>query len=235
MHSSIAEDNEALFDPLIDTPDINLDIVTAEGHTALSFALNRDNHLKSYAAKLLSKGAVPNPVYSETGDTLLHILAREGREPAALFLVEYPISNLSKRNSEGFTILHEACKAGLKNLTEALIEKNVDTDVISSNGDAPIHLAISNQHHGVLLALLKSKDADLQLNLKDGEHETPLSLAIKAPLKKGREIVATLIAAGADINQCNEKGLTLLHQAILKEDSATAIFLLENGADMNAK
>jgi ankyrin repeat protein len=39
---------------------------------------------------------------------------------------------------------------------------------------------------------------------------------------------------GADVNVRNGKGLTLLHQAILKEDSVTAIFLLDQGADMNA-
>jgi ankyrin repeat protein len=39
---------------------------------------------------------------------------------------------------------------------------------------------------------------------------------------------------GADVNVRNGKGLTLLHQAILKEDSDTAVFLLEQGADMNA-
>ncbi|XP_046739305.1 rabankyrin-5 isoform X1 [Diprion similis] len=236
LHSSIAEENEALFDLLINTPGINLDVLTNEGHTALSFSLNTENLLKSYAEKLLSKGAVPNPVYTTTKDTLLHILAREGKEDAALFLIEYPIKNLSVQNSEGYTILHEACKAGLENLTRALVKRNMPTDVVTLlHGDAPIHLAISKQHHGVLMALLEAEQANFQLNLKDGEGETPLSLAIKTPLKKGREIVAALIKAGADINQVNEKGLTLLHQAILKEDSATAIFLLENGADMNIK
>jgi ankyrin repeat protein len=39
---------------------------------------------------------------------------------------------------------------------------------------------------------------------------------------------------GADVNVRNGKGLTLLHQAILKEDSATAVFLLDQGAGMNA-
>lgn len=39
---------------------------------------------------------------------------------------------------------------------------------------------------------------------------------------------------GADVNVRSGKGLTLLHQAILKEDSETAIFLLDQGADMNA-
>lgn len=236
LHSSIVEENQPLFDLLIDTPGINFDVTTKEGYTTLCFALNRETLLEYYAEKLLSRGAMPNPTCTYSGDTLLHILARDGREAAALFLVEYPLNNLSNQNTEGYTILHEACTAGLENLTRALVKRHVSTNVFTkSDGKAPIHLAILKQHYGVVMALLEAEDAESQLNLKDGEGETPLSLAIKAPLKKGREIVAALIKAGADINQCNEKGLTLLHQAILKEDSATAIFLLENGADMNAK
>ncbi|XP_015593022.1 rabankyrin-5 isoform X2 [Cephus cinctus] len=236
LHSSISENNERLFDLLLNSPNICLDKATNDGHTPLCFALNIDPFLKSYAEKLLAKGAIGNPLYTTTGDTLLHILAREAREDAALFLIQHSKSNLAKANSEGYTVLHEACKAGLVELTRMLLKHGAPTTVVTvSGGEAPIHLAVSNQHLGVVLALLDSDDSDVQLNLKDYSGETSLSLAIKAPLKKGREIVAALIKAGANINQCNEKGLTLLHQAILKEDSATAIFLLENGANMNAK
>ena len=42
------------------------------------------------------------------------------------------------------------------------------------------------------------------------------------------------LTAGADVNVRNGKGLTLLHQAILNEDSRMANFLLNCGADMNA-
>ncbi|XP_020711715.2 rabankyrin-5 isoform X2 [Athalia rosae] len=236
LHCSVFEKNEALFDLLIHTSGINLNVVTNEGHTPLAFALNAEPPLTTYAERLMIEGSTPNPVYATTGDTLLHILAKERKEAATLFLAEQPSIDLSVPNAEGYTILHEACKAGLEDLTESLIKKDVSTNVVtSSNGYAPLHLAILNQHHGVVTGLLKSKDTASQLNLKDTEGETPLSLAIKAPLKKGREIMAALIRAGADINQRNEKGLTLLHQAIFKEDSATAIFLLENGADMNAR
>lgn len=138
-------------------------------------------------------------------------------------------------NSEGHNALHECSKSGLKRLTRALLKAGLPTTVTTSTGQAPIHFAIESLNLEVVNALLEAKDLQSQLNLKDKDGETPLSLAIKAPLNKGREIVTALIKAGADINQRNEKGLMLLHQAILREDSSTAIFLLENGADMNAK
>lgn len=43
-----------------------------------------------------------------------------------------------------------------------------------------------------------------------------------------------LIEGGADPNVRNGKGFTLLHQAIVEEDSRIAIYLLDQGADMDA-
>ncbi|XP_043485040.1 rabankyrin-5 [Leptopilina heterotoma] len=238
LHSCVTEENDALLDLLLDTKELNLNKTTNDGHTALSFALLSKPFSKLIAEKILAKGANSNPIYDESGDTLLHILAHEKQENAALFLIENNSGdkNLLVTNNDGNSILHEACKNGLEQLTRVLLAKELSTTTFTKlTGEAPIHLAVTNLYIGVVQALLEAKDAQLQLNLKDKQGETPLSLAIKVSLKKARDIIVALIKAGADINQKNEKGLTLLHQAILKEDSATAIFLLENGADINAR
>ncbi|XP_057341018.1 rabankyrin-5 [Microplitis mediator] len=241
LHWSIWEKHEPLFELLLDSKNIDLDVTTKDGHSPLAFALRADPYHKSFAEKLLSRGAKSNLIYS-TRDTLLHILAQEGKEEAALFLLKHSKDdNLSKKlNADGLTVLHEACKAGLADLTKLLLEKDdsgfCTTAITKTTEQVPLHLAVTNLHYPVVQMLLEfSKNKKDQLDCKDRDGETPLSLAIKAPLKKGREIVAALINAGANINEKNDKGLTLLHQAILKEDSATAIFLLENGADMSAK
>lgn len=67
-------------------------------------------------------------------------------------------------------------------------------------------------------------------NIKDAEGDTPVCVA----LSEGHlGVVNALIQGGSDINVRNSKGFTLLHQAILKEDVKTALFLLDSGADMN--
>ncbi|KAK0087935.1 hypothetical protein PV325_013711 [Microctonus aethiopoides] len=241
LHWSIAERHEPLFELLLDSKNIDLDITTNDGSWPLSFALRADPYCKAFAEKLLSRGATANPIYPGQRDTLLHILAREKRQDAAIFLVKHSKDdNLTKKtNIAGFTVLHEASKAGLADLTKLLLEKDdsgLCTTITNERNEVPLHLAVVNLHYPVVEALLSTeKNLKDQLNAKDVDGETPLSLAIQAPLKKTREIVAALINAGADINEKNDKGLSLLHQAILKEDSATAIFLLENGADMNVK
>ena len=236
LHSCIWEKNEPLFDILLECQSIDLDKTTNEDDTPLCIAMKIDPFCKSFAKKLLTNGATPNPVYKNTGDTLLHILTKECKEEAALFLIDYCEDNLMKKNNEGYSVLHEACKVGLKTLTRALLKNGFSVnDVTVSTGDAPIHFAVSNLYFDIVVELLDAPNAKSQLNLQNNANESPLTLAIKAPFKKSKDIILALIKAGANVNQCNEEGLTLLHQAILKEDSATAIFLLENGADMNAR
>lgn len=225
-----------LFNLLLGTKNIDLEKTTDEDDTALCFAMKMGPFDEYFASKLLAKGAMPNPTYSATGDTLLHILIRLDKEEAALYLLEYCKENLMKTNNEGFTILHEACKAALKDLTRALLKNGLSTDVVTfTTGDAPIHFAISSLDTDIVMELLYAPGLNSQLTIKNRANETPLCLAIKTPFKNRKDILLALIKAGANVNECNEEGLTLLHQAILKEDSSIAIFLLENGADMNMR
>ncbi|KAF3421180.1 hypothetical protein E2986_08653 [Frieseomelitta varia] len=236
LHSCIQDRNEPLFDILLKCQDIDLNKVTNNNDTPLCIAMKTNPFNEFFAKKLLAKGAIANPVHKNTGDTLLHILIREYKEEAALFLIDYCKDNLMQKNNEEYSVLHEVCKVGSKNLTRALLKTGFPVDEVAlSTGDAPIHIAVSNLYFDIVMELLDAPNSNTQLNLKNNANETPLSLAIKAPFKKGKDIVLALIKAGANINQCNNEGLTLLHQAILKEDSATAIFLLENGADMNTR
>ncbi|XP_012273711.1 rabankyrin-5 [Orussus abietinus] len=235
LHSSIVEMNESLFDMLLDVENIDLEITTIHNDTPLAFALTIEPFDESYAKKLLKKGANPNPIYDESGDTLLHKVIKEGHEEAALFLANHSQCNELKANEKGYTVLHEACKAGMAELTRILLKCGLPTNVVTKTGEAPIHFAVSNLLTDVVEALLEAEDSLSQLNITNREGETALSLAIKFPLKTGRNILTALIKAGANVNQRSGDGLTLLHEAIAREDAATAIFLLENGADMNAK
>ena len=101
-----------------------------------------------------------------------------------------------------------------------------------------MHLAVAHGRLEALRALLdaaaSAEERKELLSSKNSDSESPLSLALSA-VPKNKEILRALIDAGADLEQRNEAGHTALHQAILKEDSASSVFLLENGADMNAR
>ncbi len=98
----------------------------------------------------------------------------------------------------------------------------------------------------------------INLNHKDSKGDSALSLAVAVDMQ---HLIPDLIAgvfctrryilvfglemnnffpflhftAGADVNIRNGEGLTLLHQAILKQDTESALFLLNQGANVDAR
>ncbi|XP_013167639.1 PREDICTED: serine/threonine-protein phosphatase 6 regulatory ankyrin repeat subunit C [Papilio xuthus] len=210
---------------------------------------------RGFAAKLLEKGCQPNPLYSGSGDSLLHILIQGWFEDSAVFLVSHLNGDLNHGNEAGVTALHAACASGLTRLTAALLEHGARHNLQTAYGEqedtvyrqTPLHLAVLNNHEGSVLAILEHKKliekGDMpatdrtnvsllpNLNMKNSEGDTPVSLALTEGHKN---LVKPLIEGGADPNVRNGKGFTLLHQAIVEEDSRIAIYLLDQGADMDA-
>ena len=68
--------------------------------------------------------------------------------------------------------------------------------------------------------------------LRDSDGQTAFALALWQHLS---EIAVELLSSGANVNDKNSSGATLLHQAISKQDTSSALFLLQQDADPNAK
>lgn len=66
------------------------------------------------------------------------------------------------------------------------------------------------------------------VNLWSQSGELPLDLALSS---HNESIATTLVQHNADINIRDSNGDTLLHRAIKKEDSFSALYLLENNCD----
>lgn len=95
----------------------------------------------------------------------------------------------------------------------------------------PLHYAVkSNSESSIEDFIESNSEGKVNFNIRDANGDTPLSLALSEGYKS---LVPILIKGDADVNVKNGKNFTLLHQAIMKEDASTAIFLLDNGADMN--
>lgn len=69
-------------------------------------------------------------------------------------------------------------------------------------------------------------------NVKDSNGETVLGLALWNAM---HTMTDRLLSSGANINEHNTAGLTLLHQAIQKQDTTSAQFLLDHKVDINIK
>ena len=62
-----------------------------------------------------------------------------------------------------------------------------------------------------------------------------VSIAARQTLDVGLALVDSLLAAGADVNDANDRGSTPLHQAGYSNQCAIATALIQNGADLDAE
>jgi len=66
--------------------------------------------------------------------------------------------------------------------------------------------------------------------LKNSDGQTPLALAL---LLDATDVATELLHKGASVDVLDHDGLTLLHSAIVNSNSKMALFLMNNGADIN--
>lgn len=237
LQLAIISGNNEMIDLLLNVPAIDTNLRTSDDKCALQLALvppYTDGPPFALAARLIQKGARTNQSNPENGDSILQTLARAELEEAAVFLSEH--ANLNHINREGFTALHIAAQKGLSNLVEALLKNGASPNIQSGITElkTALHFAVENDSVDVLQVFVNHQQSNGErpdFNLKTADGDSPLSRALALVRKS---LVPLLIAGGADVNARNGQDLTLLHQAILKEDSETAVFLLDQGADMNA-
>lgn len=75
------------------------------------------------------------------------------------------------------------------------------------------------------------------VNAKNKFEMTPLINAVSRPYSSGNaiEVVKLLVKNGADVNSKSKEGWTALHGAVQGEQTEAAIYLLENGAEIDPK
>lgn len=240
LHLAIMSGNPIVVDLLLELSNLDTNIRTNDDKCALQLALMPPYSMGppfELATKLIEKGAQSNQNHAESGDSILQLLIKSKLEDSAIFLSEY--ANANYINRSGLTALHLACQNGLSKLVRALLENGASPNVQSGIGEmkSALHYAVENKNVDVIRVLVDFKEnaaEDMEkpdFNLKTVDGDSPLSLALTMDV---RDLVPILIQGGADVNARNGQDLTLLHQAILKEDAETAVFLLNQGADYNA-
>ncbi|XP_059617534.1 rabankyrin-5 [Phlebotomus argentipes] len=235
LHMAIVSGHEEMIGALLTLDGLDLNLRTNDEKSALQFALQSGELSFDIARSLIDKGADANVRYSENGSNLLQILILNGMEKASIFLTEF--ANLNYVNNSGQTALHLACEKRMVDLVKALLQRGADPNIQTTMGDlrTTLHYAVQSNNLPIIEAFVehwKSGEKEKpDFNIKDSNGDSPLSLALSLA---HNELVPSLIQGGADVNDRNGQDLTLLHQAILKEDAKTAIFLLGQGADMNA-
>ena len=114
------------------------------------------------------------------------------------------------------------------------IEEEISEIALASEASlqTPLHLAVWNKHENIVQLMLefRKKSPDrISLDEKNSFEQTAFALSLWLGLKCSDD----LLKAGSNINDKNIAGESLLQQAIVHQDSTSALFLLDRNADFS--
>ncbi len=115
---------------------------------------------ESFPSLLIARSCEINTTDAASGDSLLHLCARQELERAGVFLVERG-AKINVLNGASESVLHLACENGLERLVRLLLEKEADPNVQTSeltNAQTPMHKAILNSHEEILELFIRHKE-----------------------------------------------------------------------------
>jgi ankyrin repeat protein len=163
----------------------------------------------------------------QQGDTPLHWAVRADRLPMTSFWLDAGAVPAAT-NFAGQTALHLAAAQGLADHVARLLAAHAPTDARDTNGLTPLDAAIQAK-----------QTATIRLLLPTGQPDVPAARGVSTPLHHAaaRGDIAALSASvnGSNLETHNELGFTPLHLALQHGQLGPAAFLLDKGADVNAR
>ncbi|XP_029654379.2 rabankyrin-5, partial [Octopus sinensis] len=167
------------------------------------------------------------------GETALHIACTKGLAPLVKVLLERG-ANPNAQTAE----VPQSTTSALALYTE--VDEDGNPKAAPVGKQTPLHLAIIHKYEEIVSLFLEhkakhtaSEDTTVfvpNFNLKDSEGQSVLGLALWNGL---HGTAVSLLSAGANINETNVDQMTLLHQALDKQDVVSALFLLDHQADIS--
>ncbi|XP_064610755.1 E3 ubiquitin-protein ligase MIB2-like [Liolophura sinensis] len=186
------------------------DAVNNAGYSALHLAVNKQL-LKCVKALLNHKCKVNTQ--DSVGDTPLHDAIRKGNREIIDMIVNYPSTDFTVQNKNGFNVLHVAAKEGNNFVIEKVLRRcRQIVDIQKEDGFSALHLAALNGHKQTCDTLLTVGKADI--DIRNTKKHTPLMLSV---IKGHTDIIEFLVTKGADLNVEDEDGDTCLHLTLMRK------------------
>lgn len=165
------------------------------------------------------------------GPTLLHCACQHGDLIFALFLLSDPSTDLLARDFEGKTPFHLACEYGRYDIVRLMGDRFRSVDqLVDNRGRTPLFDACLTKGNLDVVRLLLELGADPRK--LDCVRATPFVAAFS---NEDVEVVKLFLDHGLDVNEDDGKGYKLLHNAAAIGSANVARFLLDQGADIEAK
>ncbi|MCD9027243.1 ankyrin repeat domain-containing protein [Luteimonas sp. BDR2-5] len=205
-----------------------VDVNAAHAGMTPLLAATRDSwHGRPDAVMTLLANGADARVTDHEGNTPLHLAARSS-DPGVAALLRDAAAELDARNHDGLTPLGVACAAGNWRLAKFLLERGAKPEV---DGGTPALLAAAGGDEddpaGVQL-LIRHK---ARVDARDGLRRS----ALHAAASSGHtDVLAALLAAGADVRARDNDGRTPLLDAARGGSLAALEALVAAGADVAA-
>ena len=138
---------------------------------------------------------------------------------------------LEETDEEGNTPLHIAIKNNREEVIELLLAQGVDIHKHNNTGSTPLHLAVKESDLQTVRMLL-SQGADM--HIPDDQGFFPIHIAVE---NRNVDMIKLLMEYGESLSSDSD-GIQPIHVAIQSKNegySEFIKFLLNNGADINAK
>jgi ankyrin repeat protein len=167
---------------------------------------------------------------SRNGDTALIAVSRINNAAECVRLIAEGVNvNESLAAHAGVGALYIAAQNGQKEVVNILLAAGANVNQSrETNGETPLYIAVRQNHTEIVGILLTAKANAKSIGL--------LHIAVGMCCDGNRSaysIVKQLIAAGADVNQFNQKGETPLHIAAMEDNIKLTKRLLIAGAQID--
>ena len=221
---------------------IPVNVTDTSNEIPLKWACLRQGNVDNVMT-LLEHGADINFIGTEEfgGGSLLHYAARWADSEIIKCLLDHGIS-VNTTDKQNNTPLLWACRVpNNKDNVATLLTYGADTNIIYTNQT----YSLNQTNYSILHVAVKCSDIDTvkclldhnaPVNVVDPDNQTPLMWAFLSgyDLEYIRNVVATLLAHGADVNATSKSGgYSALHLAAKYADSETIRCLLDHGISIN--
>jgi ankyrin repeat protein len=209
--------------------------------------------------KALVEAGAKIETFDDTGGSALNLAASLNHVDIINYLLSKK-ANINTVNERGFTPLHHACAFGFMEAVQALVAAKASVNAVAaSDQSTPLHQAVFNGHHELIVPLVNagaeinngdskalhlacfnghSKCVEILLQQKakvssvDAEKSTAMH---KAAYNGHVECMKLLLSAGAKLDPVDNEGATPLHKAAFSGKVDCAKFLIANGASIDTK
>jgi len=221
IHLAWKGNHEKIFHFLLEQKDINLDIPEYPSKNTL--LINAVNKGDIKTINMLMDKKVDINAKNIEGEFCLYLAWKSNNEDIFKCILLYPKVNIDEKY-EDKTLLMLAAQRGDLEYIKALLEKNSDTSILSSDGKSALKFALENNHYQIANAILETHIK------KFGVKDISILSAVQC---QASHAVHELLEVKADPNSTDSDGRSLLVIAAQEGYTDIARDLLQHGADAN--